>query len=102
MEDAVDKEGWVVKASFVAAPAVIVNAGEVVATVSAPLVAVRTLLVPTRSIFRPFPVKSAIPATALMLTVPPSVPVPVVRLRVTLAVEVVTVFPAASSTVTIG
>ena len=79
-----------------------VNAGEVVATVSAPLVAVKTLFVPMRSIFKPLPVKSAIPATALMLTVPPRVPAPVVKLSVTERVEVVTVFPAASSIVTTG
>ena len=83
-------------------PAEIVKAGEVVPTVSAPLVAVKTLSVPVTSIFKPLPEKFAIPATAFMLTVPPSVPAPVVKLNVTDAVEVVTVFPAASSTVTMG
>ena len=83
-----------------------VNAGAVVA-VTEPrrgivVAAVKTLSVPTASILRPFPEKFAIPATAFMLTVPPSVPAPVVKLNVTERVEVVTVFPAASSIVTTG
>ena len=102
MDDAVVAEGWVVKTSLLAVPAEMVNAGEVVVAVRVPLAAVKTLFVPTRSIFRPFPVKSATPATAFMLTVPPRVPAPVVKLKVTDAVEVVIVFPAASSMVTTG
>ena len=102
MDDAVVAEGCVVKASLAGVPAVIVNAGEVVPTVRVPLVAVKTLFVPAISIFKPLPEKSATPATAFILTVPPSVPVPVVKLKVMDAVEAVTVFPAASSTVTTG
>ena len=88
--------------NLVATPDEIVNAGDVVPTVSPPQLAVKALLVPARSIFRPFPEKSATPDTALMLTVPPKVPVPVVRLKVMEREEEVTVFPAASSMVTTG
>ena len=91
-----------VKTSLAGVPAEIVNAGEVVPTVRAPLVAVSTLSVPAVSILRPLPEKLATPATAFILTVPPRVPAPVVKLRVMDRVEVVTVFPAASSIVTTG
>ena len=81
-------------ASLVAAPAVIVKAGLVVAVVRAPLDAVSTLSVPARLRLRPL--KVATPATALTVVVPLRVPVPVLSVSVTAAVELVTVLPAAS------
>ena len=91
---AVLADGCVVSAILVAVPAVMVKAGLVVAEVSVPLVAVRTLFVPARSTLRPL--KVATPLTAATVAVPLRVPVPVVSASVTLALDVVTVFPCAS------
>ena len=91
---AVLADGCVVTATLVAVPAVIVKAGLVVAEVRPALVAVRTLLLPVKSMERPLNV--ATPATAFTVAVPLSVPVPVVSASVTAAVELVTVLPCAS------
>ena len=95
-------EGCVTTANWLATAAVITNAGLVVA-VRAPAVIVadivNTLLAPTRLIERLFPVKSATPATAVVVTVPERVPLPVVNVTVTTrvaSVPVVTTFPKAS------
>ena len=77
--------------SLVAAAAVMANAGLVVAEVSPLAAAVKTLLTPARLMFSPLPTKSATPLTAVMLVVPPRVPVPVVRVRAILLVAEVTV-----------
>ena len=85
-----------------------VNAGAVRAVLwpaATVAVAFSTLSFPTRLIFSPLPVKSAIPATADIDVVPPSEPVPALRVSATLTVESapsVTVLPKASSIVTTG
>ena len=95
-------DGLIVNPSLDAAAAVIVNAGDVVADVRPDAAAVKTLLLPVRSMFRPLPEKSATPFTAFIDVVPPKVPVPVVSVRVIEFVAPVTVLPPASWTVTTG
>jgi hypothetical protein len=63
------------------------------------------LSIPTKFTFKPFPLKSATPATAFIDVVPPKVPDPVLNVKTTLAVAsepVVTVLPYVSWIVTIG
>jgi hypothetical protein len=95
-------EATTVDVDALTAPGVILNAGLVVAVAKLPEVAVNTLSEPTKSILNPLPLKSATPATAFIVTVPPNAPEPVVRLNVTDAVELVTVLPLASCIVTTG
>ena len=87
----VSKDGWVVKINLLAIAGVMEKAGLVVAEVRPAVVAVNTLLAPTKFIFSPLNV--ATPEDALTVVVPLKVPVPVVKERVILAVDDVTVFP---------
>src|SRR5258706_320357 len=96
---AVAFEGCTVKARFVAAAGQRLKAAEV-APVRAPDAAVRVYPVPTLSMERLE--KVATPLTAATVVVPESVPPPglVPMAMATLALELVTVFPKASCTVT--
>src|SRR5205085_2577666 len=94
--------GWVVKASLVALPTVTLNV-ELVAEVSPLLVAVSVYPVPALSILQPAKVTTpddAVTGLVVHVTVPPPGLVPMAKL--TLALELVTVSPPGSWTLTAG
>ena len=84
-------DGCVVNASLFTAAGIMEKAGLVVAVITPAEDADKTLLAPAKFIFNPLNV--ATPEDALTVVVPLKVPVPVVKERVILAVDDVTVFP---------